>query len=189
MANINLLPWREERRKRRQRQFIIGLLSSAVLSGVVVLYVHVFINGMIADQNARNTFLEQQITRLDKRIKEIQELEREKVRLLARMRIIQELQANRPVVVHLFEELVKTLPDGAYLTGTDRKAAIVTVKGVAESNARVSTLMRNLDTSQWMATPLLNVIESGAKERAREYRFTLQAAQKRVIPGGQEGAQ
>lgn len=188
MANINLLPWREERRKERQRQFVVALLGSVVFSGLMVLYAHMFMNGMIEDQTARNGFLEQEIVQLDKRIKEIKDLEREKARLLARMRIIQELQANRPIVVHLFEELVRTLPDGTYLTNVARKDQRVTLKGVAESNARVSTLMNNLDASGWMGGSKLDVIQSDQKSDSRENRFTLDVQQQRIAQAGEGSA-
>ncbi|MDD3448090.1 MAG: PilN domain-containing protein, partial [Gammaproteobacteria bacterium] len=160
MARINLLPWREERRKERQRQFLGMLVGFALLAGAIVLYVHMHIGWMIDDQEARNNYLNQEIAILDKKIQEIQELEKEKARLLAHMKIIQELQANRPVVVHLFDEMVKTIPEGVFYNNLERRGTTLTMRGVAESNTRVSALMRNTEASDWVTSPKLNIIET-----------------------------
>lgn len=178
MADINLLPWRDERRKQRQRDFLGMIVGFAVLSAVIWGAVHLQINRMIDAQESRNDFLQREIALLDEKIEEIRDLEREKARLLARMRVIQDLQANRPIVVHLFDEMVKTLPDGAYLNEVERKGEAVTLRGVAESNARISAMMRSIDGSDWMADPRLNVIETSKAETVRESRFSLQAKQR-----------
>jgi len=180
MARINLLRWREERRKERQKQFLAMLAGFAILSALVVFIVHLTILGMIDDQEARNGYLQKEIATLDKQIQEIQELEKEKARLLARMRVIQDLQANRPVAVHLFDEIVKTLPDGVYYENVARKDRVVTLKGWAESNARISTLMRNLDGSDWLTNAQLNIIETKQQAQPENRNFILQISQKKL---------
>jgi len=192
MARINLLPWREERRKERQKQFLAMLAGFAILSALVVFVVHLTILGMIDDQEARNGYLQKEIATLDKQIKEIQELEKEKARLLARMRVIQDLQANRPVAVHLFDEIVKTLPDGVYYENIARKDRVLTLKGWAESNARISALMRNLDDSGWLTNPQLNIIETKQQAQPENRNFVLQISQKKLpdpmeIAGSEQG--
>jgi len=177
MVRINLLPWREIRRKERERLFYSVAAGSAVLMGLVVFYAHIHINGLIDGQRTRNQFLEKEITEVDKRIREIKELESQKKKLLARMKVIQQLQSSRPVAVHLFDEIVKTIPDGVYLTALDQKGSNITLTGIAQSNARVSAFMRNLDTSQWLGNPKLDVIERTTQGRQRSSKFTLQASQ------------
>ncbi len=168
MAHINLLPWREERRKERQQEFLVYMLFSAALAGLVVFFVHVQIEGRIEYQQARNKFLENEIRIIDKRIGEIRELEKTKKALLERMKIIEELQTSRPGVVHLFDELVKTLPDGLYLKSLKQKGNKLFLEGEAESNARVSAYMRNLEASPWFKDPSLEIVKSdssGGKAR------------------------
>ncbi len=177
MVRINLLPWREMRRKERERQFYSVIGGSALLMGAVVLYVHLHIGGLIDAQEGRNKFIKDQIAAVDKKIAEIRELEKEKKRLLARMNIIQQLQSSRPVVVHLFDELVETLPDGVYLTNISQKGSDITLKGVAQSNARVSAFMRKLDTSAWLGNPRLQVIKTSKKGAQRTSSFTLTVKQ------------
>ncbi|MDH5191009.1 MAG: PilN domain-containing protein [Gammaproteobacteria bacterium] len=173
MVRINLLPWREIRRKERERQFYSILAGSAVLMGAIVLYVHLHINGLISEQNNRNAFIEGEIAVVEKQIKEIEQLEAEKARLLARMDVIQKLQSSRPVVVHLLDEVVNTLPEGVYLTNLTQKGDVITLKGIAQSNARVSAFMRNIDKSEWLTDPKLNVIQTNKKGRQRSSDFTL----------------
>lgn len=164
MARINLLPWREQLRKERETQFylMLGLAGVAVLA--LLGYVHLRMAGQVDLQNARNEYLQQQITQVDKAISEIRSLEEEKARLLARMTVIQELQRSRPAIVHVFEELVTTLPDGARLLKVSSNGASLDIEGVAESNARVSAFMRNLDRSPWLRNPELIVIDSSTKD-------------------------
>ncbi len=177
MARINLLPWREELRKERQQQFMMVTGLMVVLTLAVVGLVHFQISSIIDGQVARNTYLEQEIKVLDKKIKEIQDLEKEKARLLARMNIIQELQSSRPQVVHVFDELVGTLPEGVYLTSIKNAGSNLTIEGIAQSNARVSSYMRNIDSAGWLSNPRLDVIETQDKERERVSRFVLNAKQ------------
>lgn len=177
MARINLLPWREEQRRQRQQQFFMLLALAAIAVGAAMGGVHMFVENRISYQHDRNRFLEREIAKLDQQIKEINELERTKKRLLARMQIIQTLQASRPEVVHLFDELVRTLPEGAYLTSVQQKGDQVSLKGMAQSNARVSTYMWNVDKSEWLANPNLQVIETAQEGTGRVSRFELTAAQ------------
>jgi len=174
MAHINLLPWREELRKQQKQQFAVMSLLTVVLGALVVLYAHLYTGGLIDEQIARNDYLKTETALLDKRIKEIKDLEDTRAKLQARINIIQQLQRSRPSVVHLFDELVRTLPNGVYLSGIAQKDLAVTVTGVAQSNARVSAFMRNVEASKWITSPKLDVISSKAQEQhARSNDFTL----------------
>ena len=178
MAHINLLPWREELRKEQKKQFAILSLLTVVLASMVLLYAHLYIGGLLDDQNARNEYLKTETAALDQRIKEIKDLESTRAKLQARINIIQQLQRSRPGVVHLFDELAHTLPNGVYLTGIAQKDLAVTVTGVAQSNARVSAFMRNVEDSKWIGSPKLDVISSKAQEQhARSNDFTLLVTQ------------
>jgi type IV pilus assembly protein PilN len=177
MAHINLLPWREELRKEKQQQFAVVSAGTAVVAALLVLLVHMQVEGLIERQNGRNTFLENEIAELDKKIAKIKDLEKTKTALLARMDIIQQLQHSRPQSVHLMDELVYTLPDGVYLEKIIQKGPSLTVSGIAQSNARVSAYMRNIDSSDWIGNPKLDVIETKDAERRRNSEFVLQAGQ------------
>lgn len=174
MARINLLPWRAERRKARQKEFgaILGLsaLVAVALSVLIVFYY----NSEISGQRKRNAFLDAQIAEVDKKITEIDELDKKKSKLLARKEVIEKLQSNRSQMVHLFDSLVRTIPDGAVLTAIKQDAETLTLEGRAQSNARVSTYMRNLEVSGWMTKPDLNVIEAKGNEKGLPYEFKLQ---------------
>jgi type IV pilus assembly protein PilN len=178
MARINLLPWREELRKQKQQEFGITAISSVVIAGLIVLLAHFHVDGLIDDQNQRNTYLESEISILNKRIGRIRELEAMKDNLLARMNVIQELQGSRPESVHLMDELVRTLPEGVYLNTFQQKIKSLTMTGVAESNARVSDYMRQIDTSEWFTGPALDVIKTSETKRRRIANFTLRGSQK-----------
>ncbi|MDN5848354.1 MAG: PilN domain-containing protein [Nitrococcus sp.] len=174
---INLLPWREELRKKRERAFY-GMLAASLLAGAGVwLVTHTELNGRIDYQQNRNEFLTQEIARLDEKIVEIRELEATKTKLIARMGVIQKLQQGRPQIVHLFHQFVATLPEGLYLTSINQQGSQITVTGVAESNARVSNYMENLDGSQWLTDPDLNVIEVSDHNGFRISNFTLAVKQ------------
>ena len=177
MAYINLLPWREQRRREQQKRFLTIAGGAAVLAAVVVLYVHIHINRLIDYQERRNDLLKEEIATLDRKIAEVKELEKTKQALLDRMNIIQELQASRPRIVHVFDALVTTLPDGLYLTSVVEQGGSLVVEGKAESNARVSAYMRNLDASAWFADPTLDVIETSEREGIRLSSFKLRVAQ------------
>jgi len=175
MAHINLLPWREERRKQLTQEFARQAVLAAVFAAVVGGYAWYYMNGLIDAQKHRNQYLHDQISVLQGQIKQIQELESTKKQLLARMNVIQRLQQRRPQIVHLFYELADTLPDGVYLTDVEQKGDNLTIKGRAESNARVSAYMRNLDASKWLKQPRLEVIETDKNDRVNS--FTLHLAQ------------
>ena len=178
MARINLLPWREELRTQKQREFGITAVSSIVIAGLIVLMAHFHVEGLISDQNQRNTYLESEIDILNKRIGRIRELEAMKDNLLARMNVIQELQSSRPESVHLMDEMVRTLPEGVHLNTFQQKSKALTMTGVAESNARVSDYMRQIDTSEWFTGPRLEVIKTTEASRRRIANFTLRGSQK-----------
>lgn len=186
MARINLLPWREWERKRKQREFAGMAAAGALFAAIAVVIGHVQMENLIGGQEDRNRFLEAEIKTLDARIVKIKDLESTKAKLLARMNVIQELQSNRPVSVHLMDELVRTLPDGVHLNKFTQKGSELTMEGVAQSNARVSAYMRNIDGSLWVGNPKLNVIETKAEDRRRVAEFTLLASQKAATNGAQE---
>lgn len=179
MPHINLLPWRDDLRKRREKEFIITAVIAALMMGGVVLGVHLHYESRIAYQNQRNTFIEVEISALDKKIKEIENLKKERDRLIARTKVIQDLQAGRPEIVHVFDELVTTLPDGVYYTKVAQKGRGLNLHGVAQSNARVSSLMRSLSTSTWFENPsLVEITADLQKDRAvRLSKFKLNVSQ------------
>ncbi len=175
MAHINLLPWREERRKEQLRQFLTLLGLSVVLMILIILAVHLQYNRMISDQQARNRYLQKEIAAVEKEIREINNLAKEKKRLLARMEVIQQLQRDRPGIVHLFEEMVKVIPEGVYITSLKQNGKNLVIQGIAQSNARVSAYMRNIDASPWLTKPQLNVIQKKGKNKqdgGREFILT-----------------
>ena len=176
MAHINLLPWREEQRQEQTRQFATMTGLSLLLTGALVFFVHVTIDNQIEHQKSRNQILQDEIAILDKSLEEIAELEKTKAELLSRMDVIQSLQQRRPQIVHLFDDFVRTVPEGIYLTTITQEAERLTIKGVAESNGRVSAYMRNIDSSSWMSTPKLKVIET-KKGSQRSSNFTLNTTQ------------
>jgi len=187
MAHINLLPWRDELRKKKQQQFAVVGAGTAILGALLVLLAHMQMEGLIETQNQRNQFLDAEIAELDKKIIKIQDMEKTKNALLARMDIIQQLQRSRPQSVHLMDQLVYTLPDGVYLKKIAQQDLALTLSGVAQSNARVSAYMRNIDGSQWMAKPKLDVIETKDSERRRSAEFTLRAVQATSTPSKETG--
>ena len=173
MARINLLPWRAERRKQRQKEFGLMLGVAAIAAVVLSFLIITFYNGQISGQNERNTFLRDQITQLDKQIVEIEELDKKKAKLLARKEVIEQLQANRSQMVHLFDSLVRTIPDGVVLTSIKQDDIMLTLEGRSQSNARVSTYLRNLEGSGWMTSPDLSIIEAKGTDKGLPYEFRL----------------
>jgi len=184
MARINLLPWREAARKKRQQEFGFMVLAGVLLTGLALLGTHMQIESQISAQNQRNGFLEQAIKEVERDIREIRDLDKTKQNLLARMNVIQELQSSRPQIVHLFDEIVTTLPDGVYLSGVSQSGSKVAFEGQAQSNARVSSLMRNIEDSDWLGLPKLDVIESKEKTGTGYSHFKLTA--KQISPAGEE---
>lgn len=172
MPHINLLPWREELRRRRQKEFGVRVVMAVIAMAGIVALVHVRYSNKIEFQNHRNEFLQSEIKKLDEKIAEIKQLDEEKERLIARMEIIQELQASRPEVVHLFDELVATLPEGVYYQKMAQRDRTLTLQGVAQSNARVSSLMRNLADSEWLESPTLIEIKAEKKGGPQDLRLS-----------------
>ena len=185
MSRINLLPWREERRKELQQEFMVMLGIVAFLAAIVWGVVHYYYIQLIEVANSRIAFIEKNISVVDKKIEEIKELEKEKERLLSRMRAIEQLQGNRPLIVRLFDEMVVNLPEGLSITSVSQKDNGITIEGYAQSNARVSSFMRKLEASEWLEKPDLKVIkESDVGGEKPVNSFTLTFAQ--VIPKAEE---
>jgi type IV pilus assembly protein PilN len=159
MPRINLLPWRDEQRAQRRNQFFVGLGAAAGAAGVAILGANLVMGGIIENQDGRNELLKTEIALLDERITQIKDLEAKKDRLLSRMAIIEQLQRSRPEIVHVFDELVRTLPEGVYLTSVKQTGTKFEIRGNAESNTRVSAFMRNIDKSKWLTQPDLQVVE------------------------------
>jgi type IV pilus assembly protein PilN len=176
MPRINLLPWREEQRRERKLRFMVALGGATVASGLLAFIVYLMFGSMVAGQQARNERLRMEIKRLDKEIEEINSLEASKQRFIARMEIIERLQRSRPEIVHVFDEIVHTLPDGTYLTSVKQTDKHVRFDGVAQSSTRVSAFMRNIDSSEWLKNPELEVVET-KKGEALGSSFTLFADQ------------
>ena len=190
MARINLLPWREQLREERKKEFLTILALVVLLAGALVFLGDRYINGRIDHQNERNAFLKKEITLLDARIKEIEELQARRAQLLDRMKIIQDLQGKRPVIVRVFDEMARTLPDGVYFTNVGMKGSTISVKGGAESNSRVSNLMRQMDGSEWLTSPNLTAVKavtSGALDQANVFELSVKQTAPRA--GAAEGEQ
>jgi type IV pilus assembly protein PilN len=160
MAHINLLPWREARREELKRAFL-SILGLVVAVGVVLIILgDRVVNAQIANQNARNDYISQNIRELDKQVEEIKDLQRKRNQLIDRMRVIQELQGNRPIIVRVLDQLVRTVPDGVFYTSVSARGSELSIDGVAESNNRVSSLMRRLDASEWLKEPNLDAVRA-----------------------------
>lgn len=160
MPSINLRPWREELRAERQRNFITSLIAILVVAVALIFLWQDFVSTQIETQKSRNNYLNSSTAELDKKTKEIAELKKEKKELLDRMKVIQDLQGTRPVIVRVMDELVRTLPDGLYYESLDRVGTQITITGLAESNNRISGLMRNFETSVWFANPNLKDVSA-----------------------------
>jgi type IV pilus assembly protein PilN len=176
MPRINLLPWREGQRKERKLAFLVALGAAALAAGVTAFAVYLAYGSMIESQEHRNAMLRAQIKTLDKQIEEINSLETDKQRFIARMNIIERLQRSRPEIVHVFDEIVRTLPEGVYLTAVKQTDKRLRFDGVAQSSTRVSSFMRNIDASQWLRNPELEVVQT-AKDSGHGSSFTLTADQ------------
>jgi len=173
MPRINLLPWREQERKVRRREFGVAALGAVIAAGVFVLGGKLLYSSWTEAQNQKNALLKKEIVKLDAQIADIQDLENRKQRLVARMEIIERLQRKRPEIVHLFDEMVKTVPEGVYLTAIKQTGNKLEIRGVAQSSTRVSTFMRNIDSSVWMDNPVLMVVESAKDSPTGGSNFTL----------------
>ncbi len=179
MPRVNLLPWREELRKDRQKNFGLSAVGAALAGAAIVLGTMAFYSARIDHQNERNRYLTDEIAILDRQISEIRELEDVKSRLIARMDIIENLQTKRPEVVHLFDELARAIPEGVHLKTIRQSGTRITISGEAQSSTRVSALMRNIDKSPWLKNPDLSVVETTMQkdDSGRTSSFTIIATQ------------
>lgn len=184
MAHINLLPWREKLRKQRQREFGLMIVGALILTVLGMVYWHLFVQGQIDHQGNRNRYLETEIAKVDKEIREIRDLERTRQKLISRMKVIEDLQVSRPQIVHLFDELVTVVPDGAFLNQLVQRGRGLVLNGRAQSNARVSTYMRNIDASPWMSAPKLRIIENKESDQAESSGNSFQLDLVQVVPKG-----
>jgi len=178
MRKINLLPWREELRREAQRNFIILLVVAAIVAAGCVFAVNRYFNAQVTNQNQRNAYLQSEIAKLDSEIARIQELDETRSRLLERKRVIENLQANRTLMVRLFDQLVRTVPDGIRLLNARQVGDQITINGISQSNARVSTYLRNLEASGVLHEPQLRIIEAETEETDSQmpYMFTVAAS-------------
>lgn len=177
MRTINLLPWREEQRRERQRNFLILLLLAGLAAAACVFLVHRYYDARIENQNERNAFLRTEIQALDRKIARIEQLEETRQSLLNRKRVIENLQANRTLMVRLFDQLVRTTPTGIRLLNVRQRADELTITGTSQSQARVSTYMRNIESSPVLHEPRLRIIEQGTDgtDAQMPYGFTVVA--------------
>ena len=173
MIRINLLPHREIRRKQQQKEFFIMVGAVAGLGATVWFAAHSYLSGQLEEQNGRNTYLETEIAALDKQIEEIKKVQEQTTALLQRKKIVESLQANRAETVYLLDQLVRQLPDGVYLKSVQQKGSRVAVNGFAQSNARVSTFMRNLESSPYLEKPSLVEIHAVVDKTSRLSEFSL----------------
>lgn len=173
MIRINLLPHRELKRAALKRQFTVLAGGTAILGALVVLLVHTAISSRIDTQNGRNEFLKAETTKLDKQIEEIKKLKEQIRELLARKQAVEGLQSNRSVEVHLLDQLVRILPEGVYLSSVKQQGNDISISGYAQSNARVSTLMRNIESSVWLQSPQLVVIKAATVNNLRASEFAM----------------
>jgi type IV pilus assembly protein PilN len=174
MPRINLLPWREAERKRKRQEFGVAAVLALAVAGLIALGVRMQMQSAVDEQRARNQYLTQEIAALDKQITEILDLEQQKERLLARMQVIEQLERSRPEIVHVFDQLVKTTPDGIHLTSVKQTNRRIQIKGMAQSSTRVASYMRNLDASEWLADPSLEILETkGSGDAGSEFTLTI----------------
>jgi type IV pilus assembly protein PilN len=184
MTRINLLPWREEYREEKKKEFIAQF---AVVSLIALALAYIWFQimaGAVDNQKQRNAILQTEINRLEQQVKEIQELKKRRAELVERMKVIQDLQGTRPIIVRYFDELVRAVPDGIYLTALTRTGDVITIEGVTESNNRVSSFMRQLDDSEWFADPNLKAVTADPKLGEQASRFSMLI--KTVLPAGQQ---
>lgn len=173
MAKINLLPWREAYRKEKKEQFLIIIAGVVLFSGLLAYLWIASVESSIENQQARNHLLEKEIANFDKQVKEIADLKKVRDDLLARIKIIQDLQGTRPLIVRYFDEFVRSIPDGVYITALSSQGRVLSMDGVAESYNRVATLMRNLDASDWFASSALTSVVAVPKEGEQAQMFKM----------------
>ncbi len=175
MAKINLLPWRQAYREEKKREFVSILLAVGLLSAFVSYLWITSVDSAIQNQNARNKLLSDEIAKLELQVKEIAEIKKIRADLLARIKVIQDLEGTRPVIVRYFDDFVRAVPDGVYITQMSKKAGVITIEGVAESYNRVASFMRELDESDWFADPKLFSVAASPKDgdQANSFRMTV----------------
>ncbi len=173
MPRINLLPWRDQQRTLRRREFFLAAGAAFLAAIMCALGGKLIYAGRIDSQLAKNELLKSAISKLDAQIADIMGLENRKQRLVARMEIIEKLQRSRPEIVHLFDEIARTVPDGVYLTALKQNGTKLEIDGIAQSSTRVSTFMRNIDASTWMDNPALQVVEAAKDTPAGGSKFVL----------------
>ncbi|WP_341937336.1 PilN domain-containing protein [Marinimicrobium sp. C2-29] len=178
MAKINLLPWREAYRQEKKKEFFVILAGVVVLSGFLAFLWVSNVQSAITEQNARNRLLNSEISALEKQVSEIEQLKQRREELLARMRVIQDLEGTRPVIVRYFDDMVRAIPDGVYLNLMQREGESIRLEGIAESNNRVSSFMRNLDESDWFAAPNLKSVIAAPEqgEQANSFIMTVRTS-------------
>lgn len=190
MARINLLPWREQLREQRKQQFVATLIGMVILGAAVIFAGDQVYGSLISEQLSRNSFIERENQALDARIKEIQELRQKRQELIERTKVIQDLQGNRPIASHVFDQLARTIPDGVYFTAVRMSGKHISLEGAAESNNLISSLMRRQDASDWLAAPSLaevKALELDGQE-ASQFKLTVQQTKPHEDEAGQ-GAQ
>jgi type IV pilus assembly protein PilN len=187
MPRINLLPWRAELRQRRKKEFLVALAGSLVVAFGVIYLSKLTVQGWTSAQRGRNEILRTEIVALDKQIEEIEGLESQRERLVARMRVITQLQRSRPEVVHLFDEIVNAIPEGVYLTEVVQQGSRIEVRGNAQSSTRVSALMRNIDDSEWLRQPGLEGVDFATVGTERNAQFKVFAQQVSMASDEAEG--
>ncbi|WP_372971551.1 PilN domain-containing protein [Marinobacter sp.] len=186
MAKINLRPWREELRAEKQKQFVVMILGAAIIAGGLAFLWKTDMDNRIAYQESRNAYIETATKQLDKQIREIEDLKRKRDELLSRMQVIQDLQGKRPVIVRVFDELVRTLPDGLYYTSLKKTGERVEIVGMSESNSRISSLMRRFEQSDWFNDPNLSNVAAADNARAGYSQFNLSVQQQTPEPEGED---
>jgi type IV pilus assembly protein PilN len=193
MPQINLLPWRETLKQERQTRFAILAAIAVGLTVLMWIGAYVYIEGRISYQQKRNDYLKREITAVEQQLKEIEELKSKKTRLIERMNVIQKLQTNRPQIVHLFDEIVKRVPEGVYFTEMVQKGNAIVLSGIAQSDARVSSLMTNLEKSEWLKNPEIIVIdaENTKSSQSQQIQRSISKFELRItltMPGKEEGS-
>jgi type IV pilus assembly protein PilN len=189
MAQINLLPWREERRQELKKEFLAAVFLVLAFAGGLVMLADRVVNSQIENQDRRNEYLATNIKELDKQVAEIRDLQKRRDQLLERMRVIQELQGNRPIIVRVLDQLVRTVPDGVFYTSLVTQNKKISISGVAESNNRVSSLMRRLEASDWLANPVLDKVHEAREfgDQANKFELTVTIEAPAVEDQSKEG--
>lgn len=178
MAKINLLPWRQAYREEKKREFV-GIIAAVFIVAALGAFSWISsVESAIENQGSRNRLLDQEIAKLDAQVKEISELKKVRDDLLARIKVIQDLEGTRPVIVRYFDDFARAIPDGVFVTLVDRKGTVVSIEGVAESYNRVASFMRNLETSDWFASPNLTSVTAAPEEgeQAQMFKMTVQTS-------------